>query len=57
MSSGTSLVESLFRLGRFKEILAAIEKRPDQALTTEQMLIVAEVMTRTRPRWTPKTGN
>jgi DNA-binding NtrC family response regulator/tetratricopeptide (TPR) repeat protein len=48
MSSGTSLVESLFRLGRFKEILAAIEKRPDQALTTEQMLIVAEVMTRTR---------
>jgi DNA-binding NtrC family response regulator len=48
MSSGTSLVESLFRLGRFREILATIEKRPDQAFTSEQMLIIAEVMTRTR---------
>jgi len=48
MSSGTSLVESLFRLGRFKEILATIEKRPDQAFTSEQLLMIAEVMTRTR---------
>jgi DNA-binding NtrC family response regulator len=47
MSSGPSSVESLFRLGRFKEILSSVEKRRDPALTGDELLIVAEAMTRT----------
>ena len=30
MSSGASLVESLYRLGKFKEIAALLDKRADQ---------------------------
>ena len=29
MSSGASLVDSLFRLGKFKEIASLLDKRPD----------------------------
>jgi DNA-binding NtrC family response regulator/tetratricopeptide (TPR) repeat protein len=47
MSSGPSLVESLFRLGKFREIISTVERRPDISFTSEQLLIIAEVMTRT----------
>jgi DNA-binding NtrC family response regulator/tetratricopeptide (TPR) repeat protein len=47
MSSGPSLVESLYHLGRFKEITSIFDKRPDLSFTNEQLLIIAEAMVRT----------
>jgi DNA-binding NtrC family response regulator len=46
MSSGHSLVETLFRLGKFKEVASAFEKRPDLSYDAEQLLIIAEAMVR-----------
>ena len=47
MSSGASLVDSLFRLGKFKEIASLLDKRPDTSFTGEQLLMIAEAMVRT----------
>jgi DNA-binding NtrC family response regulator len=47
MSSGLSLVESLFRLGKFKEIASTFDRRPDVSYTSEQLLVIAEAMVRT----------
>src|SRR5687767_12685007 len=47
MNSGPSLIESLFHLGRFKEIASIFDKRPDLSFTNEQLLIIAEAMVRT----------
>ena len=47
MSSGVSLVESLYRLGKLKEIVAILDKRADTSFTGEQLLIIAEAMVRT----------
>ena len=47
MSSGPSLVDSLFRLGRFRELTSVFDKRPDLSFTNEQLLIIAEALVRT----------
>src|SRR6185436_17660803 len=47
MSLGASLVGSLYRLGKFKEIVAILDKRADTSFTGEQLLIIAEAMVRT----------
>ncbi len=48
MSLSPTAVESLFRLGRFREIVSDVDqKRSDFALSVDQLLIVAEAMART----------
>jgi len=48
MSSSLASVESLFRLGRFKDIVASVdERRSAQPLGSEQLLTIAEAMVRT----------
>jgi hypothetical protein len=48
MSLSPTAVDSLFRLGRFREIVSDVDqKRWDFALSVDQLLIVAEAMART----------
>ena len=48
MSLSPTAVESLFRVGRFREIVSVVDqKRSDFALSVDQLLIVAEAMART----------
>ena len=48
MSLSPTAIESLFRLGRFREIVSGIEQnRSDLALSVDQLLTIAESMART----------
>jgi DNA-binding NtrC family response regulator/tetratricopeptide (TPR) repeat protein len=48
MSLSPTTVESLFHLGRFREIVSGIdERRPDVAFSIDQLLTIAEAMVRT----------